>query len=384
MSVAIYTLRKNTTRDEPATYHDAKSWFGMALVDEQSAPIYACLARWIAATDPYAALQETPVATGFSLLHHLLPAGQSYPQLHFGMQSIIRGKHSIPAHRSERFERPSPGDVTYDARVSWLAHVRNVPVALTGDAVFDNKRVGKTTPKHVLTYIPFRNAFYLVDVTVPTGWDTIGLVPCTDGDGHNPSYPRRPGECWQQWLDSREVKLLIDHGWPHKLRERILFDGEAPGTDPLRKWQEALTMALLSTKLLDTPTATLTPGQTLLRKALRAIAIQTIGPLRGYKSDTFVPDGEAIPAGQTGTPHRVPGGVNFETYAETHDLRGQWSHPEWIAAIWARQRLATTQLILKHQIPLRDIVAIKDDGVTLRKAYPIVDSLRIGGWRLKR
>ncbi len=365
---ALHGWRNRRVTDaEPGAappWHDLKPgerelWGGDALADA-----WPRLCAWVARTFTGCHVKRTPGATGLSLIEHTLPwpqggAPYEYPLLDEAICKLIAA--TSPLHRLERWSPDAPGPTyIYDARLAYAAHMRKLPV-LIGDAqlVHDDGR-----------YIPWLPGRYRVKVMVPGGWVGIGLVPRAGAAGLW-EWPDNPGEEWETWLDESEMRLLTEHGWPHVVRERLLWpSSDTPGADPLREWLSRLLPAI---EAFDAGEHT--PANRASRGAVRALLLHPVGNWhRGHNAAPPAPifdcpaDAEAWIA-ETPRDHALSA------------FQRRWRRPEWSACVFARTRVAATRRALSvRQGCLRAIVG---DAVHCAEPQPWEDTGKVGCYRLK-
>ena len=304
-------------------------------------------------------MQRTPTGFGRELLLHALPEGVRYETLDDGLADVLDHHLSTP-HRVESFQRIKGKAYEHDARVAYLAHCRSVPVFLRGRCIIDEKNV----------YDGYRQGFYCATVTVPTGWEGIGLVHAEKthlGDQPTYRFPRTPGETFTSWFHQEEIGLLQEKHWPYVIQRRMLFaEGERglTGLDPLRLWRERFVDAILHAERLQADD----PKWRIFRYAVRVAALHTIG--------AFHPTSKEAGLYFDGEQWREEEKLKLNTW----NMR--WRHPEWFCAITARTRVMTTRKALA--LPLNQIVAITGDAILTTQPIPgMVDDGRVGAYRLK-
>jgi hypothetical protein len=347
-------------RPWPRQAPDVSGWFDKYKEKYTQAEAEAVLAqveRWAQKHfGTHITMQLKPIGFGRQLLLNVLPDHVHYAQVPDAVGKSIHGMASVP-HRIEAFQGATKA-YEHDARLAFLSFARRVPVYLADDFIYDTGS----------DYVPGREAWYRVDVTVPTGWDRIGLVPSRQIDSGEQStyeYPNAPGTEFNYLLHASEVRLLREYQWPHAIRRRAIFaDKDRHEADPLRKWQEILARAIEGADADRRRWG-------LLRIALANIARHTIGgflmngkgnhgKIFDLESHLFVDD-KAAPIF----------GTQLRYYM-----------PHWNAAITARARVATTKLALS--VPRAQLVKIVGDAVFTTVPIPgLCDNGKVGCYRLK-
>lgn len=377
---------------------DRAAWFGDELVateeEGNAAATAACraawasLCRWIARTYPGCHALRTPGVTGLSLMQHTLPWGKGqprpyvYPQLMPAELGRLLAANT-PIHRMEALALPDTAMrryVQYDARVAHFSYLARLPVLL-GDTA--------TGPIHDERdeYIPYRAGKYRVAVTVPAGWQHIGLV---QRKGAYPAWdwPARPGEEWECWLDECQIRLLREQGWGFTVRERILFAGPRErGNDPLREHVERLSAGLAKVDAMQPRTLAVAA----LRHALRAIALHPIGLWHkvGNERTRWIASLDELDPESDADATITPADEGKEGYtitnsAELSAWQTHWRRPEWSTTVYAREQVAATRRAL--MAPRAHVAAILGDGVSFADWTPSpdwTDTGKLGCYRVK-
>lgn len=374
-TASMWYLRRDTSPmpGESPAYAEIEpaKWFG-DYADRVGVQAWEQLQKWCARTFPGCHLLKTPVQTALALAEHTLPwqqggAPYEYLVIDQDAQRIIAERCTHGQHRYEDCGAPSEmvsQVVLYDARVSHAAHLRHLPVILRpGDFIHDESS----------EYIPFRRGFYRADVTVPRGWQHIGLVPAS-----MPGYPAKPGFQFETWLSWQETRLLAEQRWPYLIRERILFAPDGPGADPLREFYECLTSSIERLEAL--PRSDVIQA---LRAALRSIALHLIGNFARGQSEN-----PQAYASLDDLPADLPSSASISHEGESYIVRtarpldlyhARWYRPEWAAEVWASTRVAVTRHALK--VPRAELLAIDGDGLYLCSDPHWPDTGKVGCYR---
>jgi hypothetical protein len=313
--------------------------------------------------------RSTPLTYGRAALLAMLPADAAYAELDHDVADLVHAQLVHGQHREELLARAATLDQVhaYDRRFAYAAHLRRLPgppIAWDHDGEVDG----------------YRPAAYRVEVTVPA-WQHIGLVPWTlDGLVR---YPSTPGDTFETWLWTPELRLLIEHGWPFAVRERVLFtaERERPGGDPLRGWSEwiARTYAELASE----------PNR---RGRLREAVLWTIGAF--HSRTRMRRDAQTYPS-RADVPARRPGELEISvirqpdgTYQRNalvplNAYERAWHQPHWSSYVWSSARAAVARQALRA--PREVLLGIKSDGIYLaRVLHPDwIDDGTIGHFRPK-
>lgn len=331
-------------------------------------------------------LQGTPGRTGLDLLARSLPEGHEYAPLDQDARDALwagYGQGRMQFLSPDGQGRIAPDGLwVYDLSWAYAACTRRVPVApFTHDAGL------------CLDFLPYRPGFYLVDWTVPRGWQQIGLLPLpitVSGEART-GWPSTPGAGGQSWVSGAELRLALAAGWRVAIRERVLgVDPDSIGKagDPLRLWTDRLVH--LRAKATDR-------GDDLLRGALRNILNQGIGHF--WRRDTEelhrIPSREdwELPAGAYAPVYlpslRRPEQIEYRTRRPLARELLPFQRPEWAAGVWGTSRALIASLALS--VPRSQIAAIRTDALVLTARHPGWESLgagaavaQVGHMRLKR
>lgn len=359
-------FRFERTNGRPVELLRAASWFGdePAEVEEYGAA-WAQLGELVAATfGPAAKLLSTPSATGRHLFLMSIPEGKDWPVMSADLQELVRSTSGQGRIELTWRGGELPALHTYDGRWSYAALCKGLPFGIPG---YDRRS----------EFEGYRRARYRVAVTVPAGWDHVGLLPA-HGERGSWRWPSEPGEYFDTWADGCEVGLALKHGWQVRIRERLLFaEHQGAGRGPLDTWADRLV------RMRERA-----PGR-LIRSAVRAMLLHTVGAFYGR-------------------PHRVTragdftdvpeDAANWRTAGDTHlwaEDRGQaWpimAHPEWSAAIWARARARLLDAPTGHvrragalHVPRSHVVGFRTDAIYLTERADWPDDGKVGRFRLTR
>jgi hypothetical protein len=296
--------------------HRAAEWFGDAEPTTPSGAgvVWSAVAGAVAAKFDGGTLLATPGQTGRDLWARSIPPGVEFPVLDGDDQAVIRSTsgqgriETCPAVDELRELVELDGRLMYGA-LCWQLGAG--PVERDGRSEFAGQRRGR----------------YLAEVTVPGGWDHVGVLPLM-GERSGWTYPSEPGQAWSGWFDAAEIHLALKWGWPVEIRERMLLADEK--AKPLDTWAKKLTELAMTYDQA---------GARSERSMVRAILLHGIGSFAGrpHRATRSVPVAEArsIPE-DVGDVQHVDGALYWSE--EMTDTAGEWSHPEWSAAVWGRAR----------------------------------------------
>lgn len=331
------------------------------------------------------AVLETPASTGRYLLLRSIAHGREWPVLEAETQELVRATSGQA--RRHVIARAGGGElVEYDGRMMYGALVQELGA-------------GEPERDHVGEYAGYRRGRYHVRAIVPADWSDacacgapghngIGLLPFAEPDG-SWSWPAEPRHAFTTWCDGAELRLALEHGWRCEVRERLLYpwppypaleraSGQRERRGPLDAWGDRLVRAYL------TRAAT---GDALVRAALRAVVLHTIGALHGrghaITHTTSIDNAGEVPA-EALEVERV-GEELVWTVAEGAAWP-EMSHPEWSSAVWARARAA---LLSRNgtgalHVPAEHVLGFDTDALYLAADPRWTDHGRAGELRVVR
>ena len=365
-------IRSNETGGAYLT--EAAQWFGQSAVQlagvDHLAKTWAWLNQAIAHywKDPRVYLLATPSTAGRDLwLRTIPPGGEGWLTLPAALQETIRAD----AHQGRVQTMPAAtetitGLVEYDIRLAYVAVSRGLPA---GKPQWRNR-----PPATVLDAgVPSR---HWVRFAVPDTWRHVGLLPVKTMGGAW-SYPTE-GE-HETVIDGAELALALRNGWRVEITKSLVW----PTTgDPFRTFFDRLLRILVDARRHSELT------QHLVRSAVRAMALHTIGAMHGAPHKVT----------RTGAPSQVPddadnirlldgGGVQWVELAAA--AWPETCHPEWSAHIWARNR----RRLLDHptiggvlSVPVENVVGVRTDAVylTSETGWENADTGKPGAWVRKR
>ena len=360
---------------------EAAQWFTQALVTQAGAEHCARVWQWLERAvqhhwrDEQVTLLATPGSTGRDLWLRTIPTGKAYATLEPELQQLLRSS----AHQARVEVLPEPAAVRanggqlaqlveYDLRLAYMAVARNMPA---GRPVWRHD-VKVTSSSSELQ----QAGRWWVDFTPPARWQLPGIFPVmrTDGGWHYPTSGTH-----STVVDGCELQLALEHGWQVRVQRALLWPDRC---DPYR----ALFGRLLC--ILEDAQRHSELTQRMVRSAVRAMALHTIGAMHG-------------------APHKVSRhGTAADVPADAQQLRieadgtarwvqlepGSWQqthHPEWTAHLWARARYRVMWSPGDAGIlcaPAGTVVAVRTDAVYLTQpmGWDRNDDGKPGRWVMKR
>jgi hypothetical protein len=354
---------------------EAASWFGQSLVTEAGAVHCQRLWDWLNTAvqhywkDADLCLLASPGSTGRDLwLRTIDPMGKGWLLQADDVQQLVRDT----AHQARIEVMPAPagghlaGLYEYDMRLAYLAVSRQLP---TGRPVWHHTMQADAQT----TRLPSR---WWVTFTVPRGWNQVGLLPVMHSHGgwHYPTAGTHDAV-----VDGCELSLAVEHGWHITVQRTLVWPERC---DPYR---------LLFGRLLRiiSDSGRLSPlSQRMVRAAVRAIALHTIGAMHGAPHKvTRRGTVDEMPADAEQVRIEADGLMRWVQYDST--AWAETSHPEWTAHLWARARYRLLQSpggAGMLTLPAGTVVAVRTDAIytTIPTGWDASDDGQPGRWVLKR
>lgn len=360
----------------------AAPWFGASVAALDPA---ACLDAWRlllrqlrGVFGNQTTLLTTPAMTGLEALEASLPYGVAAPTLDSELREFLTG--ITTQGRRELF---SPFTRTFrelteiDARWMYAACLHHLP---TGPVLRD------ATPE----FAGYTPGFYLVQATVPSAWNHLGLLPdlaTLDDRTDGVLYPRRPRQRFWSWATGAEVLLARQMGWRLHIHQRILWPETERRPDLAKVWITQLRSLRALALAQGTPASALAAG------AYRHLVLDVVG--RWYARERE--EHGVLPLERLSELPRgaIPHIERDQTTGRDIALWTRWapqapallkySHPEWAATVWGRARARLAREALRY--PFASLVALRTDGIwTTANAYDLAirdDDPAPGAWRVK-
>ncbi|MFJ9521828.1 hypothetical protein ACIRPK_26690 [Kitasatospora sp. NPDC101801] len=210
-----------------------------------------------------------------------------------------------------------------------------------------------------------------IKVTVPSGWQHIGLLPAPVPGERSWDYPARPGTTFTTWASGPEVVIARARQWHVEVLDGLVWKSGSP----LKEWAEKLkaTWAGLAAQAQLNNDPRLRQAYHLASRGIRSILLYGIGAFA---------QGPTLNSGFTAPGQPVPDGVEILT----QDANGiTWQHlshtasdphPNWSAGVWGAARAALEELVMKEKdetlatvgalhVPPGTVVAFRTDAIYL-------------------
>ncbi|MEV7122232.1 hypothetical protein [Kitasatospora griseola] len=376
--VGRYTPVNAQSRAEDVEIMSAGSWFdtGGAPVDvvrEAFLLMYTALranAGW-----ENAVLLGFPSVTSLDLWSRTIPkrgkwAG-GYPVMSIELRELMHA--TAGQGRTELLLPPQvpaqlPALVEYDrifayAKSTWKSGV-GAPERLTGRAFAalseDERTRALMAPSH-----------WNVKVTVPSGWDHVGLLPAPVPGERSWEYPARPGTSFTTWVSGPEMVIARKHNWRVEVVDALVWEAGSP----LKEWGDKLkaTWRSLSAQAELHGDPRMRQAYYLASRGIRSILLFGIGAFaQGPTLNTgFTPAGQQPPDGV----EILSQDANGITWQQLSHYASH-PHPHWSAATWGAARGALLEMQMRDgkeitatvgalTMPRGTVVAFRTDAVYL-------------------
>lgn len=218
-----------------------------------------------------------------------------------------------------------------------------------------------------------------VRVTVPDGWDHVGLLPAPAPGDRAWHYPAAPGATFTTWAGGPEIHTALTNPiqpWKIEILDGILWEDGKPLDDWAKKLKETWTNLSAQAHFQGDPQQA--RAAHLASRAVRSILLYGIG--------SFAQRPRMVTGTTPRTPERdVPAdaeiiGFDDEQIAwqkPTGFSRDPNAHPEWAAAIWSGARAAL--LTQRHRdddtyagalhTPPGTVIAFRTDALYLTQPH---------------
>ncbi|MER6301599.1 hypothetical protein ABT247_18830 [Kitasatospora sp. NPDC001539] len=332
-----------------------------------------------------AVLMGSPSQTGRDLWSRTIPTtgkwAGGYPVLSEELRGLLHatgGQGRTELILPPRVPEQLPALVEYDRTFAYAKHLWKSPVG-TPRRITAAAFAAMTEQEQIKALMSCSH--WNVRVTVPAGWNHVGLLPAPVTGDRAWVYPSEPGATFTTWAGGAEVHLALSNHlmpWKVEILGGLLFeDGK-----PLDEWGKRLKSAWadltnLSTLHGDERQRT---AAYLASRAVRSVLLFGLGGFaqRPRLVSGTTPIGEALPAGVEilGQDGEV---VTWQRQAGFS--RDPYAHPEWAAYVWSGARAALLDMkyrqgkeVIAHAGALHarpgTVVYFGTDGIALTERQP--------------
>lgn len=200
-----------------------------------------------------------------------------------------------------------------------------------------------------LLYAP---SHWQVRVTIPEGWEHVGLLPAPAPGERSWHYPYEPGRTFTTWAGGAEINVALRNPimpWKVEFLDGLVWE---KNQRPLQEWSTKLKSVW--NHLLRWSTS---HGDESMRWAFR-LAARAVRSILLYGIGTFAQRPKittgSVELNADGSTPEIPDGARLTGITDTHVTwqrdagfaRDPYAHPEWAAAVWSAARAA---LLSTHQ-----------------------------------
>jgi hypothetical protein len=218
----------------------------------------------------------------------------------------------------------------------------------------------------------YRPSHWQIRVTVPDGWNHVGLLPAPVTGEAAWTYPNQPGRTFTTWAGGAEVNLALRNHlapWRIEILDGLLWESGSP----LREWADKLKDAWnkLTTRASMHADERERTASHLAARAVRSILLYGVG---AFAQRPRINTG-TVPLGEE---HRVPAGAviiandgETITWERTTFTPDPYAHPEWAAGVWSGARAGLLSMRMREDnvsvgalhLPPGSIVAFRTDAI---------------------
>ncbi|WP_037599577.1 hypothetical protein [Streptacidiphilus rugosus] len=385
--VGRYTRAGADRNGEHVEIRSVREWFDPDGADPQLVrEAFVCLWKALKVKWPDVVLMGSPSQTGKDLWARTIPLkGQwagGYPVLSEELRGLFHataGQGRTELILPPRVSAELPCLVEYDRTFAYARHTWRSPVGAPGRVTgAEFAKLSEAEQKKLL----MSPAHLQVRVTVPDGWEHVGLLPAPISGDRNWEYPATPGATFTTWAGGAEIYTALSNPvapWRIEVLDALLF---AEG-DPIDKWSKWLKEAWASLTAAARIHADARQRQALYlaSRAVRSILLFGIG---GFAQRPRLVTG-TTPADEL---HLVPEGAEILTHDDRHVTwqrvsgfsRDPMAHPEWSASVWSGARAALLSMRMRPEnaqvgalhVPAGQVVAFRTDAIylTARHDWP--------------
>ncbi|MFD7907072.1 hypothetical protein ACFV4F_26990 [Kitasatospora sp. NPDC059722] len=345
-----------------------------------------------------AVLMGSPSQTGRDLWSRTIPTtgkwAGGYPVLSEELRGLLHatgGQGRTELILPPRVPEQLPALVEYDRTFAYAKHLWKSPVG-TPRRITAAAFAAMSEAEQVKALMSCSH--WNIRVTVPQGWDHVGLLPAPVTGDRAWIYPATPGATFTTWAGGAEIHLALSNHiapWRIEVLGGLLFeDGK-----PLDEWGKRLKAAwadLTNLSKLHGDERQRTAAY-LASRAVRSVLLFGLGSFaqRPRLVSGTTPVGETLPAGVEilGQDGEV---VTWQRQAGFS--RDPYAHPEWAAYVWSGARAALLDMKYRqgkevigyagalHAKP-GTVVYFGTDGIALTERQPWPYRGEVGDYLLK-
>ncbi|MDJ0346356.1 Mucin-19 [Streptomyces sp. H10-C2] len=322
-------------------------------------------------------LMGSPSQTGRDLWTRTIPAktgakwADGYPVMSEEIRGLLhatagqgRTELILPPHVPEQLPRLVELDRTFAyAKHTWASGV-GAPRRITPAAFAAMSDKDKTNA----LYAP---SHWQVRVTVPDGWEHVGILPAPAAGDRAWEYPSQGGRTFVTWAGGAELNVALNNAiapWRIEILDGLVWQSG----DPLKAWSKKLKDAWssLQAKAAIHGDERQREAARLASRGIRSILLYGIG---GFAQRPRIVTG-TVPVGQDAPDGAQIIGIDGDTITWQKNSgfsRDPNAHPEWAAGVWSGARAALLSTRMREDdvsvgalhLPARSVVAFRTDAI---------------------
>jgi hypothetical protein len=328
---------------------------------------------------PDAVIMGSPSQTGRDLWTRTIPTRGQFADGYEVLSEELRGLlHSTAGQgRTELLTPPDvpeqlPALVEYDRTFAYAKHTWKSGVGTP-------RRVTAATfaswSEKEQTKALFGCGHWHVRVTVPDGWDHVGILPAPAPGERAWHYPRTGGTTFTTWAGGPEIYTALTNPlqpWNVEILDGLLWDDGKPLDDWSRKLKESWSR-LAAQADLHTDEQQRTAAR-LASRAVRSLLLYGIG---SFAQRPRIVTGTTPRTAERDIPEDAEI-IGFDEHTVTWQRptgfsRDPYAHPEWAAGIWSAARAALLSMRMREDnthvgalhAPPGTVVAFRTDAIYL-------------------
>ncbi|MGI5461215.1 hypothetical protein ACQEWB_50340 [Streptomyces sp. CA-249302] len=339
---------QRTNGDHHVEIRSAREWFDLDESDHPGIVRDAFRLLWeeLRRHFPDAVILGSPSQTGRDLWTRTIPRrgkhADGFPVLSEELRGLLHataGQGRNELLTPPRVPEQLPALIEYDRTFAYAKHTWKSPVGAPRRVTGKTFTSWSAKEQHDALY---GCSHWHIRVTVPNGWNHVGLLPAPAPGERAWHYPATPGTTFTTWAGGPEVHTALANPitpWKIEILDGILWEAGKPLDDWAKKLKETWTN--LSAQAHFQGHAPQARAAHLASRAVRSILLYGIGSFaqrprmvtgttpRSMERDV-PPDAEIVGFDDELITWQRPTGF----------ARDPNAHPEWAAAIWSGARAA--------------------------------------------
>ncbi|MGI5255419.1 hypothetical protein [Actinacidiphila glaucinigra] len=227
----------------------------------------------------------------------------------------------------------------------------------------------------------YQPSHWQIRVTVPEGWNHVGMLPAPITGDAAWCYPAEPGRTFLTWAGGAEVNLALRNHivpWRIEILDGLVWEQGSP----LRDWADKLKTAWERLRAIAALHGDEHERRAchLASRGVRAILLYGVGAFaqrpRTTTGSVSVHEPQKVPAGA----EIIASDGETITWRRTHYTKDPYAHPEWAAGVWSGARAALLSTKMRNDgisvgalhLPPGSTVAFRTDAIytTADVAWP--------------